>query len=462
MAHQILDVLSEKVPLTITPALAKAIIHYVTAYETYGTNINAFTSPYLGLYPCVFRAADREGFFELFHTDEGRLSKFIASYTENNKNRMFGIETRALVSMNLPFIRAFSSKLLTLGFTSADMRKVTQDISTIDNDFKVASDPFNIFCVWATHRVLNAKLDNRLKYDTAAAILKLLQYKFFTSLVNWRFKFKPNEQLMQTTYESLSDRYDIKQYGTWKGLMDARIQTFLAPNSIHYKTLHEFHDDKAILYVITDIQSRIRAQINAFYEEYMRVKDSDDIIGSYSSVGTDNEGEKVLLDNEEGIDMAISSVYQDTMSITRFLDDKAIRLVVSLFTALRMDQFRQFLIAYSEKITKLAKAKKDDEVSETNDGEIYIGGHILVQQIIQQTYRYCQNTNVNTKIPSEIIKTAKGVYSASRVLEQDIVNIRNSVDALVLELQKSRRETTVSAIKVAFILYIVVLSLKYL
>ena len=54
------------------------------------------------------------------------------------------------------------------------------------------------------------------------------------------------------------------------------------------------------------------------------------------------------------------------------------------------------------------------------------------------------------------------MYSASRVLEQDIVNIRNSVDALVLELQKSRRETTVSAIKVAFILYIVVLSLKYL
>lgn len=462
MAHLILDALSEKVPLNITPSLARAIVHFVISYETYGTNMQAFTSPYLGVTSCVFREADRSGFFELFNLDETTLKVYLDPHTRN-RNTFFGISAKSLQGRIQQFFTKLSNKLLTLGISTQEMRKIVHDIPSIDNNFKVISDPFNVFAVWVAHNVINANLPNALKQEATSAVLRLLQYKFFTSLVNYRFKYKPNEAVMQTTYESLSDKYDIKKFGTWKGLMDARIAEFISPGSIHYDALVNFHEDKEVLYIITDIETRIRAQINTFVEEYMRVKDTEDIIGSYASVGTDSEGKQRLYDNEQGLDMAIASVYQDTLSVSRFLDDKAIRLVSGLFTTIRPEQVKQLLIAYSEKSVKLAKAGDDDKVVDQKDGsQLYVGPHIFIQTVIQQTYRYCRNNNVNMKVPTEIIKAAKNVYSSSRVAEPGIVNVRVTSLELILELQPSRRETTVSALKIAFVLYFILLSLKYL
>jgi len=168
--------------------------------------------------------------------------------------------------------------------------------------------------------------------------------------------------------------------------------------------------------------------------------------------------------NESGIDMAISGVYQDCMTITRILDYKALRLVSSLFTAIRTDQLKQLLISFSEECVKMAKSGEDDKTlldKETGD-HLLIGGHVLVMSIIQQSYRYCRNAGVNMSIPSSIIKCTKDVYTSSRISDPGINLVRDSVLYYVTKLQKSTRESTVSALKAAFILYIVVLSIKYI
>lgn len=462
MSHMIRDALAKDAKLTITPAIAKAIINYVHSYETYGTNMNAFTSPYLGIYTCVFRSIDRDGLFEIFNMDTGTITKFINSKNDG-KSTVFGVKMTSIAAMLSNYLNTFKKNLLTLGISSSDMSKIIRDIPTIDNNFKVTSDPFNIMCIWVVYNLLTTKLDKKLQYDAAASVLRILQYKFFTSLVNFRFKYRPNEAAMQTTYESLSDKYDIKKYGTWKNLMDNRVNEFLADDSIHYKTLRNLDDDGRYLYIISDLQSRIRAQINLYVEEYMRVKDTNDLIGNYQTVGTGTDGDKMLINNEQGIDMAIASVYQDCMSVSRLLDDHAIKLVTGLFSAIRPDQLRQLLIGFSEQAVKLAKANHSELTKTTADGVVHLkGAHILIQYIIQQTYRYCRNTGVNMNIPTEIIKGAKNVYSSSRIIDPGIVAVRESVNDLVLELQSSTRETTISALKISFILYILLLSLKYI
>ena len=461
MANTIRDTLTERLHITITPTLAKSIIRYVLGYETYKTNINAFASPYLGIDSCVFREADRAGFFDLFNVEGNTVTNVVKSKISGQN--IFGVATKHLVEGLASGISQLSSDLSTAGFTQLEMKRIINDIPAIDPNFKIASDPFNIFCIWVTHLVLVSTLPDKLKYDTAMSVLRFLQYRFFTSIVNYRFRYKPNETVMQTTFESLSDKFDIKRYGTWKAVIDARAQDFLSPKSIHYKTLINGGDDKAFLYVITDIQSRMRSQINLYVEEFMRIKESGDLIGSYGSTGTDKEdGQKMILSVESGLDMAISSVYQDTMSVSRLLDDRAIRLTAGLFTALRPDQIRQMMLAFSEYCVKMAKTKNDDKISTIGDEELYIGGHVLVQQIIQQTYRYCRNNGTNINSPVAILKTTKDVYSSSRISDPGIIAVKSSVGNLVLELQASRRETTLSALRVAFIMYIMLLAIKYI
>ena len=466
-ANYIKDILSKEVPIRIDASIANAIIKYVRVYETYGTNINTFASPYMGLTSCVFRTQDRDGFFELFNMDYNAVAKFMSERVDNRRETVFGITSKSLVDK---FIDGVKRRLfnpvssMTLGISNSEMKQIIKEIPTIDDNFVVASDPFNVFTIWVTYNILNSKLDNKLKYQAAQSTLLLLHYKFFTSLVNYRFKYPANEAAMITTYESISNKFDIKVLGTWKKVMEKGADDAIDPVGIHGKTWTTFDNDLKIIYIITDIQSRLRSKINLFYEAYMQVKTEGDLIGSYDTVGTDTEGQKQIMANEHGIDIAVSSVYQDCMSVSRVVDIKAMKLAVALFSAIRLDQLKQLIIAFSEECVKLAKLGADDKIikdKETGE-EILVGGHILIQSIIQQSYRYCRNNDIDVAIPSKFIRGVKDVYTSSRINEQGILQVRDSVMYYVTKLQGSTRESTVTALKAAFIIYIVLLSLKYM
>jgi len=467
MTSFIKDTLSKEVPLDITPALATALIKLVRSYETFGTNIDAFTSPLLGVTTCVFRNVDRDAFFDLFSLDGDNIKRFMDAKVSGNK--VFGISSNELLA-------TLKTDLMTkrvnhispndvMCISNTDMRKIIHQIPSINESFQVLSDPFNVFSIWVTYNILHAKqLDDKIRYRAAISTLLLLQYKFFTSLVNYRFKYKANEATMSATYEQLSNKYYIKVYGNWKAVMEYQASSAISPNGIHAVTWEKFDKDEKILYIITDIQTRLRSMINIYCDEYYRVKAEGDTIGNYGTMGTDSEGELKVMANESGIDMAISGVYQDCMTVSRMIDYKALRLVSVLFSAIRTDQLKQLLIAFSEECVKMAKAGEEDKTyfdKETGE-HLLIGGHILVMSIIQQSYRYCRNSGVNMSIPSAIIKCTKDVYTSSRISDPGINLVRNSVMHYVTTLQKSTRESTISALKAAFILYIVLLSLKYI
>lgn len=466
-ANYIKDILSKEVPIRIDSSIANAIIKYVRVYETYGTNINTFASPYMGLTSCVFRTQDRDGFFELFNMNYNDVAKFMSERIDNRRETVFGITSRSLVDK---FIDGVKRRLfnpvssMTLGISNSEMKQIIKEIPTIDDNFVVASDPFNVFTIWVTYNILNSKLDNKLKYQAAQSTLLLLHYKFFTSLVNYRFKYPANEAAMVTTYEAISNKFDIKVLGTWKKVMEKGADDAIDPVGIHGKTWTTFDNDLKIIYIITDIQSRLRSKINLFYEAYMQVKTEGDLIGSYDTVGTDTEGQKQIMANEHGIDIAVSSVYQDCMSVSRVVDIKAMKLAVALFSAIRLDQLKQLIIAFSEECVKLAKLGADDKIIKDKEtgAEILVGGHVLIQSIIQQSYRYCRNNDIDIAIPSKFIRGVKDVYTSSRINEPGILQVRDSVMYHVSTLQGSTRESTVTALKAAFIIYIVLLSLKYM
>lgn len=467
MTSYIKDTLSEKVPIIVTPNLATALIKLVRSYETYGTNIEAFTSPLLGVTSCVFRNADRDSLFELFSMSDDTVKHLIDAKT--NMQTVFGVDAKDLVNQYKHDIAMRRINPISVdparSISNSDMRKIIHHIPSINDNFQILSDPFNVFSVWVTYNILHApRLDDKLRYKAAISMLLFLQYKFFTSLVNYRFKYKANEAVMTATYEQLSNKYYIKVYGTWKAVMEHAADLAIDPSGIHGKTWVNFDNDEKVLYIISDIQTRLRSMINIYCNEYYRIKAEGDTIGSYATMGTDAEGELKVMANESGIDMAISGVYQDCMTVTRILDYKALTLVSALFSAIRTDQLKQLLIAFSEECVKLAKVGGEDKTiyNKEKDMHLVIGGHALIMSIIQQTYRYCRNTGVNMSVPSNIIKCTKDVYTSSRISDPGINLVRESVLYYVNTLQKSTRESTVSALKAAFIIYIVILSLKYI
>lgn len=459
--NKIKEAFDTKLNIVITPLLATAIIKFVNSYETIDKNALAFNSPYLGVHKCCFLSRDRENFFDMFQLSDNELKTWISSrYCE--RDMVFNVRLKEIDTYAKNLNKKFAENLATYGFTSKEIKRIVDEIPTVEKRFNVISDPFNLLITYLLHKTINASLPSQLKEETMIKTILLLQYKFFTSLVNHRFKYPADEAIARATFESLNNRFDIKIYGTWKKLMEARARQFIDKNGLHYNTIVNYNDDKKILYILSDIQSRIRNQINTVMEEFMKTKANHDAIGSYSHLGTDNEGQIKMLDGTEGLDLLISSVYNDVLSVPRLLDEQAIRLVAGIFGGLSPSKLRSVLISFSEYAVKQAKSGLSKKIIEENGRILFIGTEVLLQNLFQKTYRYCIFANVDLGKPVEIIKTTKDVYSSSRILDEGIISVRESIAKLMPEIQDSRREATVATLRIAFVVYMMLLSFKYL
>lgn len=465
--HMIKDTFTNNIPIKVTPQLANAVIKLVQNYETKGTHPEAFNSPYLGLYPCYFLTKDRDDFFSLFDSSFDEVNQLIVNATtgSNRNAAVFGIKSRALLEPILKYARDFFNNR---GFTNesnlskSDIKNAMKDITSINLNYKVASDPFNLFSIYVVYIFLSSNLPEKLKREAAFSVLMFLQYKFFTSLVNHRFKYKPSLEAMQATFEAISGRFDIKTYGTWKEVLRARASDFLDKHSVHYKTLCVLEPDTKVLYVVTDLQTRIRNQINLFTEEFMRIKETQDRIGGYSLQGTDPDGNATIVDISDHFDAMVSGVYQDAMSISHFLDDTLIRLIVKFFTSLNQTNFRSVLISFSEYAVKQARSGQQLSTEKINGESVNVGAYVLINSIIQKTYRYLNLNNVNIRNVGALLKATKEVYGSSRIADEGIVEVRRSVSYLLTKIQSSTREATLTALRSAFVIYIIMLSFKYL
>ena len=157
----------------------------------------------------------------------------------------------------------------------------------------------------------------------------------------------------------------------------------------------------------------------------------------------------------------IFNVYRDVMSIPHFLDDTIIRLIVKFFSSLNNTNFRNTLIGFSEYAVKQARSGQQLLVKTIDGIETDIGAQAVISMIIQKTYRYLTNTNVNIRDINSVFRSTKDVYGSSRVSDEGIVRVRNDVAYLINQIQNSTRESTVTSLRIAFVLYIVILAFKY-
>jgi hypothetical protein len=164
-----------------------------------------------------------------------------------------------------------------------------------------------------------------------------------------------------------------------------------------------------------------------------------------------------------------TNIYNDSLNINKFLDDRYIRLIsgsggtnVGLFSNLNHTAFKNFLISFSEYAVMQTKAGKQNLTRKVNGVELLLGPEILIHTIIQKSYRFCVQSDVDINNKQAILRAVKDVFSSSRIADEGILQIRNSMAKLVVDLQSSRREVVMSALRIAFVVYIILLSFKYL
>lgn len=415
MKITLMDICAQEFPLHITKKTIHELNMCLTQFELRGDNPLVFNTDMLGVHLAHFVDQDQNNFFEIMDV----------SYQE--------------------FARKISA------------------CNTINKKFKVQRNPYNIFTIWVIHNILNSKeLSGKDIAVGAMAAGTLMVYRFFTSLVNHRFPYKVNEDIMRYTIDNLSGKYLIKQKdtNTWKKLITRRVEELiLEPKSIHAKTLKHFTPDDKIGYVITDLQSRIRDNVNNITREFHLNKEHGDKIGTYGLVD-EIGGDKTLRNIVDSFSVVTEKVSAIILNVGKLMDPDLIKLVVKLNGNLREDMFRVLLTSFSNLALLQYKKHKQDEEIKVRDGVVFVGYRILIEHIIQKTFRRCLLKGIDVKSKLAILEATKNMYSHSRIADEDILKVKNSVEYFVDNHTHINREQTKTSLKLGFILYIILLAMK--
>lgn len=407
----------------ITDLFIRNLIEYCTMFETKNEHSAALNTYLLGIVPIFFTNVDRSVFFSIIG-----------------------------------------------GVSEKKIKEVLRYAPGIEPSWIVLNDPYNQMIVYTAHRVIMSTVSEELKEQGLLVLFKMLHYKFFTSLVFHFYKFGANKDTMESVIKSLSAKYDIVKYGTWKKVIEVRSRDIFSTNSIHFGTIYNFKYDADILYIITDIQSRIRQKIRTINQIYRDQKEKGDEIRSYGLVD-EIDGQKVITSSTNILDMMLSSMIQQIQSPARFIDDELIHVLSQQYSTVNESTFRIIVSMFSELASiqvssgdfeKVSIFKNENEYGEEVQFEIYEGLGNLTRELLQKSYRKCMIDKVNMSSKIEILTKVKNIFSSSRISDESIVTIKRSFTYFVSNCGETTRAATVASLTIVLILYIIIKSFDYL
>ena len=369
--------------LKIDTKIIKRFEDLVVGFELRGQNPIALNSQTIGVRPIAFLPSDRAAFFEIFN------------------------------------------------LTETTVKHLIEKISVIHSDRKVTSDPFNVLSVWVMHLAYRDIPSIKTRNDFLMNVTKYLHYRFFTSLINRYFPHGTDEKVMVATINGLSRKFDIVVYGTWKKTIEARCEDFISEDSLHVSGLKRADNDNDFLYVISDLQSRIRDKVKNIAEAYYGAHKTGDKITSKAATSSDRDGEKILVHTTRTLDLMIYNLQNEILIERMFIDNATVSMIAKQFTNISEDMLKSAL----KSIVDLAKTQSDskqlDAVKIIDGQSVYIGLRIFITNLIQKTYRYCIQNGVDVTNQAQMFVKIKNIYSSSRISDVDILANKQSMVYLV-------------------------------
>lgn len=315
-------------------------------------------------------------------------------------------------------------------------------LPSVNREWKISSNTMNLTCAWLIYAIHNAKgLTPDQKHQGMLDVLLILQYKFFTSLLFHYFRYPAKREVAEMTYASLSDKFTLRQLGTWAALFRDRAETILAKTSPHVETISKFDNDEGITYFLNDVQGRIRDVMKNIYSVYDRVHNSGQSIQSTSAV-VDHDGEKILKDKTKSLLMYtryLNSIITDQNS---FIREELVRVILQLMHTAPPAVFNETLQWMSQ------------HYRQSNYG--------VIEQVVNETlihsFSYFDEHREyvrGTPNLSLLLSRLKGVYTSSRSTDPILMKLREAAEKLVEQATKNKNESTLASVRTALLLYLV-------
>ena len=388
--------------LNITPRWVSTLRRFVYGFITKDNDhTEFFGTPYLGTHRIVFKTADRVNFFtDIIDVDEVKLRDEL-------------IKTK-----------------------------------WVNKDFKVSSDAFNLSIVYLMHRVSISDLSKQMKDEALVNLVCLFHYRILTSIMNHYFGYLVKPSVAQTAYNKLSMKYDIKRYGSWNELFKARAEFIINPKTgIHFETFTKMNNDKKIVYMVNDMESRLKGVVNDYTKVLYEVKDSVDLVTTDSGVD--------MMDGE----LNIKDVQKEVPKYRNYISG-----VISDGSSF----YKQELIGFAAKAIDDGKgsAKFQDNLGGVVQDFPAQYNHIkgdkykdFVDDVVTHLFEYLASNSIRHNDLTSVIYKIRGAYTSNKSNNALLHKLRKEGDEIIKAMTGIRTPIVITQLRTALMIYIVLRTL---
>ncbi len=383
--------------LEITPKWCQTLRRFVYGFTTRNEQYaEFFGSPYLGTHRVVFTSADRNQWFsEIFDVDEEELKE------------------------NL-----HACKL-------------------VNDQWIVTSDVFNLTVCYLLYRIHHSSVSHDLKKQAMIDVIAMYHYKCLTSIMVNDYVYLAKKELAMETYNRLSMRYDIKKYGSWRALIQARAEFIVNPaTGIHYGTFTRMNDDKKILYMIGDIQDRLRGLVNDINKVFHEVKNQTNIVKIDTGM--------VKLEDGTGVKEVSKQVNQFKNYIVNvitgnagFYKSELVKYAAEAIPNTPLDKLERIVKVFPDQYN----AKKGQQYRD------------FVDEVVTHLFEYITANNIRFNDLRDVLRKMKGAYLSQRTQNQSVFLMRDVGDKIVKDLTGIRTKNKITSLRTSLMLYIVLRTL---
>lgn len=312
-------------------------------------------------------------------------------------------------------------------------------------NWNVATNEINQVLIYLIYKFFNhPTMTKDEKEDAIKECYYIFGYRSVGSRLYRYFKYSLDEQTAITVSEKLSNKFMIKQLGTWQKYFEYRANDVL-PKGVHAKRLKKY-DTVAAKEIANDMWRRITKTIIYIYSVIDEVVKSKTTIAASSVVGIDENGSTVE-DITSRPDRYVDGIKNVVYKPNDFINPGILHLVKDMTKSLGNDDLDKTLLYMSD-----TYVENKDKVDFILEKTVIISIEYLSRRHGGQTY----NSNL-----IQIIRDIRNYYSANKVKNDDIEKIKKYIGQFYIAATNKRSKTYVANIRIAVILYVFVAALKF-
>lgn len=311
----------------------------------------------------------------------------------------------------------------------------------INKDFEVSSNVFNVSCMYLCHRIATSKLDKKLKEQAINDVLTFLQIKFVTGRLFRLFPYPADKAVAEATYASLTNKYAIKEHGTWLNWLRYRSKELMQPGSKTWQSIFNFEPNYGVVLTLNTAQTQIRSMLKFYRRAMEQVRVSGGKIVSASSI-ISVEGVEMIRDKNNTVQKHLQYLRSVVSDVDSFVRGELVNLICKIQPSAQERYLVNSLRLMSANYYK------------NNHAEYERVFELLLVHAADYLSASRNTSRTSNDLGTQLIKL-RGAYTSARSTDTDLLDLRESFEKLIKPAVDSKTASVLASVRTAVMLYLI-------